>query len=167
MSRKFVPVSEPLHTTGICLFPLRLPISGGHAGVYGGGFPKLSIIDRMDDRYCSRKQTLAPVGKRFVSIPYPLTHWGRNRPKLGGWTRKRRRNRRSDVIRPPGGMNAPLGNSGPAVDHGPRPSDSPAAARIARAHTLGASIVEGMVISITGPRFGKHGPLATPPQALR
>lgn len=84
MSRESVPVTERLHTTGICLFPLRPPISGGHAGVCGGGSPRSSTIDRMDDRYCSRRQTLAPAGRRFVSIPWALTHRGRRR--------KRRRN---------------------------------------------------------------------------
>jgi hypothetical protein len=29
MSEKFVPATEPLQATGIYLFPLRLPVSGG------------------------------------------------------------------------------------------------------------------------------------------
>lgn len=32
MSKKFAAVKQPRQATGMYLFPLRLPISGGHAG---------------------------------------------------------------------------------------------------------------------------------------
>jgi hypothetical protein len=67
MSKKFVPVTDPLQAMGIYLFPLQLPISGDHAGVYGGVSLKLPTIDRMDDKYYSRSQTLTPMWKGFAS----------------------------------------------------------------------------------------------------